>query len=143
MIRENDDKVTAFDHDGQKGTLGAAKQTLSTLPDGAPGGANTCAEIAFGASGKHLYGSNRRNDSIVIFDVDAASGAMTLVGHQPSGGSTPRHFSIEASGQILLVGNQGTDNVVTFRIDAATGTLTELTTTSLPAGPGFVGVLYL
>lgn len=143
VIHENDDKVTAFPYDAAKGTLGASLQTISTLPDGTSGANNTCAEITFGKSGKHLYGSNRGHDSIVIFAVDAAAGTLTLTGHQPSGGSTPRHFSIEASGEILLVGNQKSSNVATFRTDPQTGTLTPLATTPLPAGPGFVAVLYL
>jgi 6-phosphogluconolactonase len=143
VIHENDDKITAFPYDAQNGTLGTSVQTVSTLPEGIGGDNNTCAEIAFGASGKYLYGSNRGHDSIVIFAVDAASGALTLVGHQPTGGQMPRHFSIEASGEVLLVGNQQSNEVVTFRIDPSAGTLTELATAPLPAGPGFVGVIYL
>jgi 6-phosphogluconolactonase len=143
VIHEIDDKVTAFPFDARKGTLGAPIQTISTLPAGVDGGSNTCAEIAFGVSGKHLYGSNRGHDSIVIYDVNTNSGMMTLVGHQPTGGAVPRHFSVEPSGEILLVGNQGSDDVRTFRIDPQAGTLTELSTLPLPAGPSFVGVLYL
>ena len=143
VIHETDDKITALPFDPQKGTLGTPLQTLSTLPDDANGDTNTCAEIALGPSAKYLYGSNRGHDSIAIFSVNAQSGMLTLVGHQPTGGSKPRHFSIEESGEILLVGNQASNTVKTFRIDEAAGTLTELSTLPLPAGPSFVGVLYL
>jgi 6-phosphogluconolactonase len=143
IIHELDDKVTTFPFDAQNGTLGAPVQTVPTLPGGVDGGGNTCAEIAFGASGNYLYGSNRGHDSIVIYSVNPRSGMLTLVGHQPTGGQRPRHFSIEASGEILLVGNQNSDEVRTFRIDPGAGTLTELSVLSLPAGPAFVGVLYL
>jgi len=142
VIHEFDDKVTAFSFDPLTGRL-APIQTISTLPNGADGSKNTCAEIAFGASGRFLYGSNRGHDSIVILDVDPKSGMMSLVGHQATGGSTPRHFSIEPSGEVLLVGNQISSNVVTFRVDTNTGKLTQLATTPLLAGPAFVGVIYL
>jgi len=142
VIHEIDDMVTAFAFESMTGRL-LPVQTISTLPVGQSGANNTCAEIAFGASGRYLYGSNRGDDSIVIFDVNPQSGMMSLVGHQATGGSTPRHFSIEPSGEVLLVGNQQSNNVVTFRVDAATGKLTMLATTPLPAGPAFVGVIYL
>ncbi len=143
VIHELDDKITVLPFDAQTGTLGASLQTISTLPSGVDGAGNTGAEIAFGASGQHLYASNRGHDSIVIYNVNAQSGLLTLVGHQPTVGATPRHFSVEASGEILLVGNQGSDEVRTFRVDPAAGTLTPLATLALPAGPSFVGVLYL
>jgi 6-phosphogluconolactonase len=142
VIHELDDKVTAFSFDPATGRL-APMQTISTLPGGVDGTKNTCAEIAFGASGRFLYGSNRGDDSIVIYDVDPQSGMMSLVGHQATGGRAPRHFSIEPSGEVLLVGNQQSSNVVTFRLDQSTGKLTKLVTTPLPAGPAFAFVIYL
>lgn len=142
VIRENDDKVTALAFDTKAGTL-MPIQTLSTLPNGVDGAANTCAEIAFGASGKFLYGSNRGDDSIAIFSVDAGTGMMTAVGHAKSGGATPRHFSIDATSGLMLVANQGSGSVVTFRIDAAQGTLTALMTTAVSGHPAFAGILDL
>lgn len=142
LIDENDDTMMALSFDASTGRL-APLQTLSTLPSGVDGATNTCAEVAFGKSGRFLYGSNRGHDSIVIYDVSPTTGLMTLVGHQSTGGSTPRHFSIDPSGNLLFVGNQGSSEVVAFRIDPMAGTLTELTTTPMPAGPGFVGVIEL
>ncbi len=142
VIDETDDTMTAMAFDAILGRLSPI-QTLSTLPSGVDGSTNTCAEVAFGKSGRFLYGSNRGHDSIVIFDVDPLTGLMTLVGHQPTDGKTPRHFSIDPSGSFLFVGNQQSNEIVSFRIDSATGKLTELFTTPLAGGPGFVGVIDL
>ena len=141
VINELDDTVTALAFDAQGGTL-SPLQTISTLPQGVSGGSNTGAEIQVSASGRFVYGSNRGHDSIVIYAVDAATGRLSLVGHQPTGGGTPRSFQLEPSGRLLLVANQNANEVVTFRVDAQTGSLTELSTTPAPS-PSFVGVLYL
>jgi 6-phosphogluconolactonase len=141
VINELDDTVTALAFDAQRGTL-SQLQTLSTLPDGVDGTSNSGAEIQVSGSGRFVYGSNRGHDSIVIYAVDAATGRLSVLGHQPTGGSTPRSFQLEPSGRLLLVANQGSDEVVTFRVDAQTGLLTELLPTTVPS-PAFVGVIYL
>jgi 6-phosphogluconolactonase len=141
VINELDDTVTALAFDAQGGTL-SQLQTISTLPQGVDGGSNTGAEIQVSASGRFVYGSNRGHDSIVIYAVDAATGRLSLLGHQPTGGGTPRSFQLEPSGKLLLVANQNANEVVTFRVDAQTGLLTELSTATAPS-PSFVGVLYL
>ena len=141
IINELDDTVTAASFAPSSGTL-TAIQTLSTLPQGASGDQNSCAEIQVAPSGGFVYGSNRGHDSIVIYSVDATTGRLTLVGHQATGGSTPRSFQIEPSGRVLLVANQDSDEVRSFRVDRNTGLLTELARVSVPS-PAFVGVLYL
>jgi len=141
LINEGDDTVTALAFDAQRGTL-SQLQTLSTLPEGVDGASNTGAEIQVSPSGRFVYGSNRGHDSIVIYAVDAATGRLSLLGHQSTGGSTPRSFQIEPSGRLLLVANQRSNEVVTFRVDPQTGLLTELLSTTVPS-PTFVGVVYL
>jgi 6-phosphogluconolactonase len=141
LINELDDSVDALAFDPQRGTL-SELQTISTLPDGVSGASNTGAEIQVSPSGRFVYGSNRGHDSIVIYAIDAASGRLSLVGHQATGGDTPRSFQLEPSGRLLLVANQGSNEVVSFRVDQQTGLLTELGTTTVPS-PAFVGVLYL
>lgn len=138
LIDETDDTMVSLAFDGSTGRLSPI-QTLSTLPVGVSGADSYCAEVAFGASGRFLYGSNRGHDTIVIFEVDPVTGSMTWTGEQDTGGDWPRHFSIDPTGQILLVGNQHSDTIVSFRIDEGTGQLTQLATLSVP-GPAFVGV---
>jgi 6-phosphogluconolactonase len=142
VINELDDSVTVVAFDAVAGTL-AQVQTLSSLPAGANGGQSTGAEIQVAPSGRFVYASNRGgDDSIVIYAVDAATGRLTLVGHQATGGDTPRSFHIEQSGRLLLVANQDSDQIVSFRVDLDTGLLTELARVAVPA-PAFVGVVYL
>jgi 6-phosphogluconolactonase len=141
IINELDDTISVAGFSRSAGTL-EPLQTVSTLPPGADGAQNSCAEIQVAPSGRFVYGSNRGHDSIAIFSVDAASGRLSLVGHAPSGGDTPRSFHLEKSGRILLVANQGSDEVVSFRVDATTGLLEQLTSVSVPA-PAFVGVMSL
>jgi len=140
-INELDDTIVALSFDAAQGTL-TPIQTLPTLPAGANGANNTCAEVQVAPSGRFVYGSNRGHDSIVIYAVDAATGRLSLVGHQLTGGNTPRSFHLDRNGRVMLVANQGSNEVVSFQVDATTGLLTETSSVSAQA-PAFVGVLYL
>lgn len=136
-INELDDTVVTLSYDATEGTL-TAVQTLSSLPAGANGGNNTGAEIVVAPSGDFVYASNRGDDSIAIFAVDATTRQLSLVGHQATGGATPRSFTLEASGRRMLVANQGANEVVSFSVDTTTGLLTETSSVSVPS-PQFVG----
>ena len=114
--------VTAFNYDGARGTLKEI-QTITTLPDGLKKGYST-AEVVVHPSGKFLYGSNRGQDSIAIFTIDAASGKLTAAGHQAYKIKTPRNFAIDPTGTYLLAANQDGNSIVVFRVDPATGALT-------------------
>ena len=121
VINELGSTITAFWYDAENGTLSTI-QTISTLPSGFKG-INTGAEVVVHPSGKFVYGSNRGNDSIAIFSVDAATGRLTSVGHEPTQGKNPRNFAVDPTGNYLLAANQDSDTVVVFRIDQATGRL--------------------
>jgi len=136
VINELNSTVATLSYNATEGTL-TSVQTLSSLPAGA-GGGNTGAEIVVAPSGNFVYASNRGNDSIAIFAVDATTRQLSVVGHQPTGGATPRSFALEPSGRRMLVANQGANEVVSFTVDTTTGLLTETTTVSVPS-PQFVG----
>jgi len=121
VINERSSTVTALDYDAGAGTL-AARQTISTLPEGFAG-RNSTAEIQVHPSGKFLYGSNRGHDSIAIFAIEPGTGRLASLGQAPSGGKTPRNFGIDPSGRFLIAANQATDNLVVFRIDGQSGRL--------------------
>jgi 6-phosphogluconolactonase len=140
VIGETASTMTALAFDAQLGRL-TSLQTLSTRAAGVTG-TNTGAAVAVHPSGKFLYGSNRGDDNIALFSIDA-SGHLTLVGHTPSGGQTPRDFTIDPTGAYLLVANQGSNNVVVFAIDAQTGALTPIGTPVSAPMPSFVGVVTL
>jgi 6-phosphogluconolactonase len=98
-------------------------QTISTLPKDFSG-QNDDAEIQMHPSGKFLYGSNRGNDSIAVFAIDASKGTLTPVEYAPTQGKIPRSFEIDPTGTLLFAANQKSDNIVVFKIDGKTGHLT-------------------
>ena len=121
VINELNSTMTVFAYDPAAGTL-QPLQTASTLPEGFHG-ANTAAEVVVHPSGKFVYGSNRGQDSIAVFAIDAATGKINCIGHQSTQGKSPRNFAIDPSGAYLLAANQDSNNVVVFRIDPQSGKL--------------------
>lgn len=118
--------VGVYAWDGGKGTL-TEVQSVSTLPADFKG-TNTAAEIQLLPNGMFLYVSNRGQDSIAEFAVDATSGRLTLLGTTPTQGKTPRNFTLDPSGHWLLASNQESNSAIVYRVDQATGQLT-------PTGP--------
>jgi 6-phosphogluconolactonase len=111
--------VSAFAYDAAKGAL-APLQTVSALPPGFSGTSWT-AEVEVSRDGRFVYGSNRGDDSLAVFAVDAATGRLTPAGHAPVGGKNPRHFTIDPSGRFILAGHQGSGTIAVLRLDPATG----------------------
>lgn len=132
VLGEIKSTVTVFANDG--GEKCAEVQTISALPKGFTG-RNDAAEIAMHPSGKFLYTSNRGDDSIAIFAVDAKTGKLTAKGRVKTGGKEPRHFALDPAGRHLLAENQWSNTVVTFEIDAATGQLTRESGEAAVASP--------
>lgn len=96
--------------------------SVSTLPEGFKG-VNYPAEVRMHPSGRWLYASNRGEDSIAAFSVDAKTGKLAPLGNTPTQGVQPRNFYIEPSGKWLLAANQKTNNVIVFEVDSRTGKL--------------------
>ncbi len=111
--------VTAFAYDAEKGAL-TPLQTTSSLPEGFSGESWT-AEIAVSPDGRFVYGSNRGDDSLAVFRVDAATGRLATAGHVGVGGKTPRHFTIDPTGRFILAGHQGSGTIAVLRLDPKTG----------------------
>jgi len=121
VINELDSTVAAFAYDPARGVL-TPVQTITTLPE-AFHGVNYPAEVQVHPSGRFLYGSNRRHDSIVVYAIDTHNGTLRTVEHISTQGKEPRNFAIDPTGAYLLAANQNSDSVVVFRIDAQTGHL--------------------
>jgi 6-phosphogluconolactonase len=117
VICELNSTISVFDVD-VKGGLKSI-QTLSTLAENFKGESN-CADIHIGKNGQYLYGSNRGENTIVIFRI-GNNGALTLAGRTPCGGDWPRNFNIDPSGNYILVGNQKSGNISLFRINEKNG----------------------
>jgi 6-phosphogluconolactonase len=99
-----------------------ATGTVSTLPAGWTG-ENSCADLHVHPGGRYLYGSNRGHDSIVVAEISAETGQLTVLQHHPTGGAWPRNFALDPAGRFLLVENQRSGNVVTLAIDPSSGRL--------------------
>ncbi|MGQ9619608.1 MAG: lactonase family protein [Bacteroidales bacterium] len=123
VINELGSTITVFNVDRETGMLSPV-QTVKTISDDYIEN-NYCAEIALGMDERFLYGSNRGENTIVVFKV-LTEGKLELAGRVPCGGSWPRNFVIYPEGDFLLVGNQKSGNISVFRINHKTG---------LPMGP--------
>ena len=122
LINELGSTMMTFNNDKQKGLK--LIQTLSTTGFGTVD-KNYCADIHLGKSGEYLYGSNRGENSIVVFKT-GNDGMLSLAGHSSCGGDWPRNFVIDPSGNFLLAGNQRSNDIWVFRINRKTG---------IPEGP--------
>ena len=121
LINELNSTVMAFGYEREQGSLRKI-QTIATLPEEFEG-KSTCGELQISPSGKHLYGSNRGQDSIVIYAINQMDGTLSYIGYKSTQGKTPRHFIIDPDGQFLLVANQDNDSVISFRLDSISGEL--------------------
>ena len=119
LINEMGNTISVFAYDPSDGRL-TLLQTVPTLPPGFEG-RSTTADIHVHPTGRFLYGSNRGDDSIVVYAIAPEEGTLSYVGHVSTGGRTPRNFAIDPSGAYLLAANQDSDNVVVFRIDPDSG----------------------
>ena len=122
LINEMGGTMTVFSYGAAQGKL-KELQTVSTLHGGFKG-ENSTAEIAVHPSGKFVYGSNRGDDSIVVFAIDHATGRLTFVERVPTQGKTPRNFALDPSGRWLFAANQDSNSIVTFQVNQETGRLT-------------------
>jgi 6-phosphogluconolactonase len=123
VINELTSAITRYGFDPASGAL-TSRQTVPLLPAHFTG-MNTAAEIVLHPNGKFLYGSNRGDDSIAEFAVDAAAGGnLTFVDRFPTQGKTPRSFAIDPTGKFLLAAHQNSNSIVVFNVDPVTGKLT-------------------
>ena len=119
VINELLSTIAVFSYDAEKGAL-TTLQTVSCLPAGFSGTSWT-AEVAVSPDGRFVYGSNRGDDSLAVFAVEASTGRLTVKGHAPIGGKYPRHFTIDPTARFILAGHQNSGTIGVLRLDPATG----------------------
>jgi 6-phosphogluconolactonase (cycloisomerase 2 family) len=137
VINELTATVIGWRFDPASGRVGDEVTRVSTVPDGFPEHRST-AEIMVHPAGRLLLGSNRRfadhplADSVAVFRLDPATGALTPAGHVTEGVAFPRAFTMDPAGRWLYVLNQKGDTIVQHAIDEAaaklspTGRVTEV-----------------
>lgn len=138
LLGELDATVELLEVDAAKGLM-SRKQYWSTLPAGSnvkPWGA----DLHLTPDGRFLYTSERNSSTLAIWRVDAASGALSLVGHQPTE-QQPRGFQIDASGQWLIAAGQLSNSVTLYRIDGDSGRLTPTDRLAVGKNPNWVEIV--
>lgn len=107
-------------------------ETKSTVAEDFQG-ESYCADIRLSADGKFLYGSNRGENTIVIYSINKLSGKLSLVGRESVKGDWPRNFNLDPSGNFLLVANQRSNNITVYKRDKENGGLTFIHQIALPS----------
>jgi 6-phosphogluconolactonase len=122
VINEVRSTATTFAYDAKTGAMKEV-ETISILPDSYKG-QNTAAEIVVHPGGKSLYASNRGDDAVMAYAIDADKGTLKFISRTSTGGKVPRFFGLDPSGAFLVMCNQNSNNMETATVDAGTGELT-------------------
>ena len=122
VVNELDSTLAVYTYDADHGSLDEVQVTAAS-PGGTAEG-NHPADVHVASSGRHLYSSNRGDDTIAVFGIDARSGQVTPVQQVSTNGKTPRNFALDPTGRYLLVANQRSDSILSFGVDAESGRLT-------------------
>ena len=130
VINELNSTLTVFQR-SKDGTYTELETETTLAPDFE--GKSYCADIHLSQDGQFLYGSNRGENTIVIFKVDQDSGKIDLVGRESVQGDWPRNFGLDPSGNFLLVANQRSNNITVFKRDRKEGTLRFLHMLEMPS----------
>jgi 6-phosphogluconolactonase len=120
-VQELSNEVVAFEWDVSRGALRQFQAVRTLAPDFK--GPSTAAEIAVRRDGRFLYVSNRGEDTLVVYAIDAGTGELTLKQRVSTGGKTPRYFDLDPSARWLVVANQEGGNLRVFAVDGDSGEL--------------------
>lgn len=124
--------IHAFTHDERSGLLQARGVTLHR---------HNPSWLMLSVDGRTLYAVNEHGDdegpggSLSAYRIDAASGALNLLGTVPSGGTGPVHMSLHPGGRHAFVAHYGSAEVAVVGL-AADGRLGEVLCTRKAADSG-------
>ena len=121
VVHELEASVSVYAYNGMTAAL-TGVQSISALPPDYQG-ENYPAGIEVDSRGRFLYVSNRGQDGIAHFRIDAGDGTLSFSGCQSTRGKFPRHFTLDPSGRFLLAANQRSDGVAVFRVHETRGDL--------------------
>jgi len=128
VINEMSSSITVFKRNADGAY--AAVITHSTVAADYKG-ESFCADIHLSADGRFLYGSNRGENTIVVFTVNQETGDLALLERSAVKGDWPRNFTLDPTGKFLLVANQKSNNITVFSRNTEKGILTFLNETAL------------
>ena len=98
-------------------------QNISTLSDDYTG-ENACADIHLSKDEQFLYGSNRGENSIVVFKRNKRNGTLQKIQNISVYGDWPRNFTLAPNGEFLLVANKKSKNISVYKVNKTSGKLT-------------------
>jgi 6-phosphogluconolactonase len=138
VISELESVLTSFAYDKTTGTL-SAPQTVQSY-DQTKGAS---AHVVVHPGGKWLYVSNRTENSLGLFSIDAG-GRPHSVKFEKDDVHTPRDFSVDPSGAFLISANQDGDQAaLVYRIAPSDGTLTRTQIAPVGGNPTFTKTVLL
>lgn len=138
VISETDSIITSFLYDKATGTL-SGPQTIQSYEQTK----GSSAQIVVHPGGRWLYASNRTENSIGLFSIDAG-GRPHPVKFETNGIATPRDFSVDPNGALLISTNQdGDQSVLVYRISSQDGTLSRTQIAPVGGNPTFTTTLFL
>ncbi|MEY4576146.1 MAG: 6-phosphogluconolactonase, partial [Pseudomonadota bacterium] len=142
VLSELESLITTFNYDSTTGKLSGAR-TINSYKTEAEAGSS--AHIVVHPNGKWLYASNRKENSLGLFAIDAQGQPQVQADDFVTDMiATPRDFSVDPTGTLLILANQnGAQNVLVYRIDQNNGKLTRSQVFPLGGSPTFVQALLL
>jgi 6-phosphogluconolactonase len=89
--------------------------------------ANSPTFLAFHPSKKVLYSANEAGGTIGAYNVDPASGHLSLIGTQPAQGNGPCHVAVDPKGRFIYVSNYGSGDLAVYHLkkDGSFGALAD------------------
>ena len=122
IINEYSNSITSAKKNGENFEL---LDHTSTLADSFKGD-SYCADIHISTNQKFIYGSNRGENSIVVFKRNLKTGSLEKIQNISTEGDWPRNFTLSPNGKHLLVANQKSNNISVYKIGAKSGKLSYL-----------------
>ncbi len=121
IMTEISNEVVALSYDSSNGSF-IELQTISTIPEDFTENSQGSA-IHVSKDGKFVYAANRGHNSIAVFQVNEATGELTLVEMASSGGNWPRDFVFDPSEKFIVGSNEQSSNITLYARDEQTGKL--------------------
>lgn len=121
LISELSSEVRSYRWSATQGTL----SLVQTLPTSSPNfhGEKSGGGIIVSHDGRFLYVSDRGENTLVAYQIDAATGQLREIQRLASQGQTPWSFSLSPDEHWLLVANMGTNTIDVLKRNNETGRL--------------------
>jgi 6-phosphogluconolactonase len=117
VINEYASSISVLEKKGRKYKI---KQDISTLVPGFKD-KNTAADIHLSADEKYVYGTNRGENTLVVFERDLKKGTLTKIQSVGTRGECPRNFTFDPTGKYLLIANKISNSIAVFDVDKKSG----------------------